>query len=77
MKDKNTYLTISYNNDEYRVVCPPGTVREARAIYRRADEGGTIQVEDMLYLFPGAPTLHRATSLYYAFIAAGYQVVPA
>lgn len=41
------------------------------AIWRAANDEGTIQAGDMVRLFPGRPEKHTTTSMRHALIAAG------
>lgn len=50
-----------------------GTAADVRAIWRAADEGGTIQAGDMVRLFPGEPTKHTTTSLRNALAYVGAE----
>jgi len=43
-------------------------------IARAADDGGTLQAEDMLALFPGRPELHSAATMKTALLAAGCKL---
>lgn len=45
--------------------------KTARAIVDAADEGGTIQAEDMVRIFQGRPRLHTATSMHDALALLG------
>lgn len=69
-----TNLTFGDGNTEYVATPARGQQRLANAIYRAADDGGTIPAADMLRLFPGRPELHSTCSLARAMRAAGIPV---
>jgi hypothetical protein len=73
-RSKPLCLEFGYCDREYVAVAKPGEKAVAKAIYRAANDEGTIQAEDMLEMFPGQPTLHTASSIYRAFRAAGIEV---
>lgn len=65
--------TLAMTIDGVVIYYPRGAARDVRAIWRAADEGGTIQAGDMARLFPGEPTRHAATSLHNALAYIGAE----
>jgi hypothetical protein len=54
---------IRVSVDGAAILCPRGEARRARAIYRAADDGGTIPAGKLVRWFPGEPERHGCALL--------------
>jgi hypothetical protein len=73
MKNTNPTATIESEGTEFRVTIPDGKKRRYNAIWRAANDEGTIQARDARELF-ARPENHTTMSLARALRLAGFEV---